>query len=287
MVALDFVATNVAAAPVRRRGLGPVFWIAVAWIAAVTLAGLLAGVLPLQDPNKMHLLARRAAPSLAYLLGTDVFGRDILSRLLHGAGNSLAIGILAPVLGTVVGGTLGMLAGYFGGRLSALIVAATDILLAFPPLVFALAVVAYAGVSLVNLILVLGLLTMPAVARVARAVTLAQRERDFVTAARALGASHTRILLREILPNLILPLSAFFLVLVAVIIVAEGILSFLGLGVPPPAPTWGSMIAEGRDYLDIAPHIAFIPSLAMFLTIFAFNIVGDRLRAVADPRAAA
>jgi peptide/nickel transport system permease protein len=289
MAALDAgeLAGAIGAAPRRgRRGLGPIFWIAAAWIALVLGLALIAGLLPLDDPSKMSLMARRAGPSATHLLGTDTFGRDILARLILGARSSLAVGLLAPLIGTLVGGVLGLLAGYFRGRLEGLINGATDILLAFPPLVLALAVVAYLGTSLVNLILVLGILTVPSVTRVARAATLALRERDFVTAARALGARPSRILLREILPNVAPTLAAFFLVLVAVIIVAEGILSFLGLGVPPPAPTWGTMIAEGRDNLDVAPHIAFIPSAVMFLTVLAFNLVGDALRAVADPRRA-
>jgi len=285
MAALDASEIGgVAEAPSRRRGMGPVFWLAVGWIAFIILIAILANLLPLADPSKMTLLARRAGPSAAHLLGTDSLGRDVLSRLVFGARSSLAVGLLAPLLGTLAGGALGLLAGYFGGRIELIIIGLTDVLLAFPPLVLALAVVAYLGPSIVNLILVLGILTVPAVTRVARAATLAVRERDFVTAARALGASHRRILLREILPIVMLPLSAFFLVLVAVIIVAEGILSFLGLGVPPPAPTWGSMIAEGRDNLDVAPHIAFFPSIAMFLTVLAFNLVGDTLRAVTDPK---
>lgn len=238
-----------APAPTRRHGLGMVFWLAVGWIALVVVLACLAGLLPLDDPSKMSLVARRKPPNLAHLLGTDVFGRDLLSRLLFGARSSLAVGLLAPLLGSIVGGILGLMAGYFRGKLELLAIAGTDILLAFPPLVLALAVIAYLGSSLLNLVIVLGILTVPAVTRVARAATLAVREREFVTAARALGAGHFRILFREILPNVILPVGAFFLVLVAVIIVAEGILSFLGLGVPPPAPTWGSMIAEGRESL--------------------------------------
>jgi len=286
MAALDAsdLADGVSATPRRRHGLGPIFWLAAAWIALVTGMALLAGLLPLDDPSKMSLMARRAGPSAAHLLGTDPFGRDILSRLIFGARSSLAVGLLAPLLGTLVGAMLGLLAGYFRGRMEWFINSATDILLAFPPLVLALAVVAYLGASLANLILVLGILTVPSVTRVTRAATLTLRERDFVTAARALGARHSRILLREILPNIAPALGAFFLVLVAVIIVAEGILSFLGLGVPPPAPSWGTMIAEGRDNLDVAPHIAFIPSAVMFLTVLAFNLVGDTLRTVAEPR---
>ncbi len=268
----------------RRRGLGLVFWAAVLWIAIVVAAALLAGVLPLADPDRQALLARRALPSAAHLLGTDALGRDILSRVIYGARASLAIGVLAPLVATLLGTAVGLVAGYFRGSFETLAIGATDVLLAFPPLVLALAIVAYLGQSVTNVILVLAVLTVPAVTRVARAATLAVREREFVTAARALGAGHARILLREILPNVMLSLAAYFLVLVAVTIVAEGILSFLGLGVPPPTPSWGSMIAEGRDSLDIAPHIAFIPAGAMFLTVLAFNLVGDSLRAVTDPR---
>ncbi len=288
MAALDAaVALDTAGAIARRRRtLGIVFWLAVAWIALVLLLALCAPLLPLADPAKMSLLARRAPPSAAHLLGTDALGRDLLSRLIFGARSSLAVGLLAPLVATMIGGTLGLLAGYCRGWLETVTVGASDVLLAFPPLVLALAVTAYLGQSVPNLILVLAILTVPAVTRIARAGTLGVREREFVTAARALGASHARIVLREILPNIMLPLIAYFLVLVAVIITAEGILSFLGLGVPPPLPSWGSMIAEGRDSLDLAPQIAFIPAAAMFLTVLAFNLVGDRLRSITDPRRA-
>jgi peptide/nickel transport system permease protein len=176
------------------------------------------------------------------------------------------------------------MAGYLGGRFEALTVGVVDVLLAFPPLVFALAVTAYLGQSVFNLTLVIGVLSIPAFTRVARATTLSLTQREFVVAARTLGATHTRILLRELLPNVALPLLAFFLLAVAVTIVVEGALSFLGLGVPPPAPSWGSMIGEGRESLDIAPWLAFLPAGFMFVTVLAFNIVGDTLRALTDPR---
>ena len=268
----------------RRRGLGFVFWGALVWIALVFALAILADLLPLADPVRQTLLARRQPPSMLHLLGTDDLGRDILSRVIHGARASLAVGLIAPLLGTLIGGALGLLAGYLRGIFATLAVGATDVLLAFPPLVLALAIVAYLGQSVCNVILVLAILTVPPVTRIARAATLAVAGRDFVTAARALGASHARILLKEILPNVLLPLGAYFLVLVAVAIVAESILSFLGLGVPPPAPSWGSMVAEGRESLDIAPHIAFIPAGVMFLTVLAFNLVGDARRALTDPR---
>jgi peptide/nickel transport system permease protein len=185
---------------------------------------------------------------------------------------------------SALGGALGMMAGYLGGRFEALTVGVVDVLLAFPPLVFALAVTAYLGQSVFNLTLVIGVLSIPAFTRVARATTLSLTQREFVVAARTLGATHTRILLRELLPNVALPLLAFFLLAVAVTIVVEGALSFLGLGVPPPAPSWGSMIGEGRESLDIAPWLAFLPAGSMFVTVLAFNIVGDTLRALTDPR---
>jgi peptide/nickel transport system permease protein len=150
--------------------------------------------------------------------------------------------------------------------------------------VFAIAVTTYLGQSALNITLVIGILGIPAFTRVARAVTLSLSVRVFVLAARALGATDSRILLRELLPNVALPLAAFFLLGVAVTIVVEGALSFLGLGVPPPAPSWGSMIGEGRESLDIAPRLAFLPAIVMFLTVLAFNIVGDTMRALTDPR---
>ena len=285
MAVLEIGVDTAAVSPVRRgRKPGALLLVAVGWIALIVLAAALADVLPIASPTDMDMLARRALPSSQHLLGTDQLGRDELARLIYGARISLTVGLLAPVIGVTVGGCLGMLAGYFRGRLETLTVAGVDVLLAFPPLVFALAVTAYLGQSVLNLTLVIGVLGIPAFTRVARAVTLSLSEREFVTAARALGATHTRILLRELLPNVALPLLAFFLLAVAVTIVVEGALSFLGLGVPPPAPSWGSMIGEGRESLDMAPWLAFLPAGFMFATVLAFNIVGDTLRALTDPR---
>jgi peptide/nickel transport system permease protein len=285
MAVLEIGVDTAAVSPVRLgRGLGLLFVCAVSWIVLIGLAAALAGVLPIASPTDMDMLARRAPPSAQHLLGTDQLGRDMLSRLIYGARISLTVGLLAPVIGVTVGGCLGMLAGYFRGRLETFTVGGVDVLLAFPPLVFALAVTAYLGQSVLNLTLVIGILGIPAFTRVARAVTLSLSEREFVTAARALGATHLRILTRELLPNVALPLLAFFLLGVAVTIVVEGALSFLGLGVPPPAPSWGSMIGEGRESLDLAPWLAFLPAGFMFATVLAFNIVGDTLRALTDPR---
>jgi peptide/nickel transport system permease protein len=286
MAVLDIEGGVASAEPVRRpRRIGALFICAVAWIVLIALAAIFANWLPIQSPTDMDLLAKRAPLfSEGHLLGTDHLGRDELSRLIHGGRVSLTVGLLAPVIGVAIGGCLGMLAGYFRGRLETFAVGGVDVLLAFPPLVFVLAVTAFMGQSVANITLVIGVLGIPAFTRVARAVTLTLSEREFVTAARALGATDLRILIRELLPNVALPLLAFFLLAVAVTIVVEGALSFLGLGVPPPTASWGSMIGEGRDSLDIAPWLSFLPAGFMFLTVLAFNVVGDTLRALTDPR---
>jgi len=270
----------------RRPSLGLLFWLAVSWIGLVVVATAVADLLPMPSPTDMEMLERRMPPSAAHWLGTDGLGRDMLSRLIHGARISLTVGIVAPLIGLVVGGALGMLAGYFRSHLETVVVGSIDVLLAFPPLVLALAVTAYLGQTVANLTYIIGFLSIPAFTRVARAATLSIAQREFILAARAVGATQLRILVRELLPNVILPLLAFFLLAVAVTIVVEGALSFLGLGVPPPAPSWGSMIGEGRESLEIAPRIAFLPAAVMFLTVLSFNVVGDTLRAITDPRQA-
>ena len=266
---------------------GWLFWLALAWIGWIVLAAGLADLLPLPSPTDMDMLERRAPPSAAHWLGTDRLGRDMLARLIHGGRISLTVAILAPLIGLVIGGALGMLAGYFRGRFETVVVGGVDVLLAFPPLVLALAITAYLGQTVANLTYIIGILSIPAFTRVARAATLSLAKREFILAARAMGATELRILLRELLPNVILPLMAFFLLAVAVTIVVEGALSFLGLGVPPPAPSWGGMIGEGRESLETAPRIAFLPALFMFLTVLCFNLVGDTLRVLTDPRQAA
>jgi peptide/nickel transport system permease protein len=276
---------EIIAAPVKRtRRLGVLFWMAVGWLVLVFALAIFAPVLPLSSPTDMDMLDRRAPFSALHWLGTDGLGRDELSRLIYGARISLVVGLCAPLIGVVFGGALGMLAGYFRGRFESLSVGSMDVLLAFPPLVLALAVTAFLGQTVFYITCILGVLSIPAFMRVARAATLTLARREFVIAAQALGATHARILLRELLPNVALPSLAFFLLGVAVIIVVEGSLSFLGLGVPPPISSWGSMIGEGRESLDVAPRLAFLPAIAMFLTVLSFNIVGDTIRAITDPR---
>jgi peptide/nickel transport system permease protein len=282
---VDIARTSFAESRVRVFPRLPVlFWLAVGWIGIILALALAADLLALPSPTDMDMLEKRMPPSADHWLGTDNLGRDMLARLIFGARISLSVGVASPLIGLILGGTLGMLAGYLRGRLETIIVASVDVLLAFPPLVLALALTAYLGQTVANLTYIIGILSIPAFTRVARASTLSIANREFVVAARALGATEARILARELLPNVILPLVAFFLLAVAVTIVVEGALSFLGLGVPPPAPSWGGMIGEGRESLEVAPRIAFLPAGAMFLSVLAFNIVGDTLRAITDPR---
>jgi peptide/nickel transport system permease protein len=257
------------------------------WLLVVVVLAITADWIGLPDPSTQELIQRRKPPSAEFLLGTDNLGRDMLSRVIYGARTSLIVGICAPVLGFLVGGAIGMSGGYFRGKVDTLAVGFIDILLAFPALVLALTFTAYLGQSLFNVTLALGILSIPAAARVARANTLAWANRDFVLAARTIGASDWRILTREILPNLLPPMFAFWLVAISVIIVAEGALSFLGLGIPAPQPSWGGMIADGREALDVAPHTALIPAAVMFATVLSLNFVGDMVRNMVDPRRSA
>ncbi|MDJ0784355.1 MAG: ABC transporter permease [Desulfosarcinaceae bacterium] len=283
--------------------LGPIFWLAVIWLAMVLFAAVTAGYWPVPPPDRMDWAQLGAAPGApltpagtpsaenpqaggaAHWLGTDTMGRDMVARLIFGARVSLAVSICSPAIGFLVGGLLGCLAGYYRGRLDAGIVATMDVILAFPGLVLLLVIRFYLGASLTNLILILGFLTIPAFSRVARAKTLGLTELEFVQAARLTGAGHLSILVREILPNVVIPLAVYALLVAAFMIMAEGALSFLGLGVPPPTASWGGMIAEGREALDTAPHVSLIPAGVMFLTVLALNLIGDGLRSLLEGRA--
>ena len=196
----------------------------------------------------------------------------------------MAVGLISPAIGFMVGGVLGCVAGYFGGRMESIIVGLMDIVLAFPGLILLLSVSCYLGAGLVNLILALGLLTIPAFCRVARAKTLVLVEQEYIDAARLTGAGDGAILMREIIPNVIIPVAAYGMMVVAFLIMAEGALSFLGLGVAAPTPSWGGMIAEGKEVLDGRPHISLIPSAVMFLTVLSFNLAGDSIRRVLERR---
>ena len=265
--------------------MGLLFWCAAGWLAIVVVTTLLATLLPQADPTAQDYAAVAQPPGTAgHLLGTDSLGRDLLSRAVFGARISLVVTLSAVSVGILVGGLLGMLAGFFRGWLEKAIMAATDALMAFPALVLLLALMATLGSSVRNLVIGLGILGIPAFVRLTRANTLAYSQREFVVAARSLGAVNRRVLSREILPNILPAVGAYAFIVIALLIVAEGSLSFLGAGVPPPASSWGLMIAEGRDSLRTTPWVSFVPGVFMFLTVLSFNLIGDRLREKSDNR---
>ena len=272
----------------RKRGSGILFWLALAWVVLVVFCALFASFLPLQDPNAQSISDRLEPPfGEGGILGNDGLGRDVLARLAYGARVSLQISLAAVAVGILVGGTLGMLVGYFRGFLETLVMSAINIILAFPALILLLFIVAVRGQSLSAITIAISFLSIPVYTRVARATTLAVSQREYVLAARALGAKNGRILFREIMPNVILPVVSFGLVALGVIIVAEGALAFLGLSVQPPDATWGSMIAEGKRHLTDTVWVAFVPSLVMFLTVLSLNFVGDNLRSRFDVKESA
>ncbi len=284
------------------RGLGPGFWLPAAWIVIVLAAATTAGGLPIANPDRIHWEAMAAPPGTAannvdstesggdhsspgtFWLGTDAMGRDILSRLVYGARVSLAVGLVAPLIGIFAGGFLGCIAGYYRGHIESIVVALMDIVLAFPGLILLLAISFYVGANLTTLILSLGLLTIPAFCRVARGHTLVLAEQAFIDAARLAGAGDMAILFREIIPNIIIPMAVYGLMVAAFLIMAEGALSFLGLSVPAPTPSWGAMIAEGKEFLEATPHISLIPAGLMFVTVVSFNLAGDSIRSVVERR---
>lgn len=266
--------------PLYRRfgSLGPAVLVP-GGVLAVILFALVVGPLFLPDPNATQLTAARLPPlSDGHLFGTDSVGRDVLARALDGGQVSLFVGFAAVAIGFGVGGTLGMIAGYFGGRVDTVIMRLNDLLLAFPSLVLALTIAAYLGPSTRNVIIAIGFFTIPAHTRLARAATMSLVQRDFVLASKLMGAAAHHVLLRHVAANVFFPLLAYALLVVATSIVTEASLSFLGLGVTPPQASWGVMIADGRAELARAPHVVLLPGALLFATVLSFNLLGDALR---------
>ncbi len=268
-----------------QRRLGMIFWLATSWILLILAATISTNFLPFIDPLEQDYAAVNERWGAQYWVGTDHLGRDMFSRLIHGAGISFRVAFTSPFIGMAIGLTLGMCAGYFRGKVDSGVSILIDSILAFPNIVLAIAVLFFAGPTIINLVLVIAFYTIPQFTRVARANTLLYAQREFVIAARAQGASHLRILLRELLPNVMVPVAAYSLLVMSFTIVLEGTLSFLGVGIPPPTPTWGRMISEGLDELSENPFISMYPSLFMFLTILSLNLMGDRLRTMTDVKA--
>jgi len=248
------------------------------------LGAALAPILATQSPQQTNFNALQKPPSAEYLLGTDELGRDIFSRILYGARISLSAGVFSVALALLIGGAIGLIAGYFSGQIENLLMRLVDAMLAFPFLVLAIALAAVLGPSLPNTMLAIAVVTLPVFARLVRGQVLAERPKEYVQSALALGASDVRVLLFHLLPNILGPLIVQVSLSTANAILAEATLSFLGLGIQPPTPSWGSMLNAARGYLAYAPWLAIFPGLAIFLAVLAFNLIGDGLRDALDPR---
>ncbi len=289
-------ASAVEAAPAEaavQKKLGVGFWLCVGWVVLIVLLAILAPVLPLKDPTSNFKvdgkIAASKGPSAAHWFGTDKDARDVFSRTVWGARISLAVGFVAIACGLVVGGALGIVAGYFRGWYDRVVSFVFVVLLSFPALVLAIMLTALLDRTLLTIALILGVLAISPVGRLARATTMQYSDREFVLAARSLGATDRRIIVRELLPNVVIPMGALGLLGMAVAIVAEGGLAFLGLSVAKGI-TWGSMIqlgSESSKTLEQAPWIAFFPIGVLFLTVLSLNFAGDRLRNYFDVREAA
>jgi peptide/nickel transport system permease protein len=253
-------------------------------LAVVIAAALLADVISPHPPNEQDYLALTEAPSATHWLGTDDLGRDVLARIIHGARVSLQVGIIAVGIAVSLGLLLGLVSGYLGGLIDDVIMRVVDAVQAFPTLILALAITAALGPSIRNAMIAIGFVSIPVIARLTRGQTLSEREREYVAAARVIGASPVRLMVRHVLPNTMAPIIVQATLMIAAAIVTEASLSFLGVGVQPPTPSWGAMLRTGSQYLEVAPWIALAPGMAIFLTVLAFNFVGDGLRQALDPR---
>lgn len=268
----------------RRLSKNPIIPVGAIIIVLMIFVGTFAPYLAPYDPSKMYSRNRREAPSKQFWLGTDRLGRDMLSRLIWGTRVSLVIGVLAVSVSLVIGLTIGMISGYYGGMIDEILMRIMDIIFAFPSLLLAIALIAVTGPSMRNIIFVVGLIRIPRFARILRGTVLSIKEKEFVEAARALSKSDVGIMLQHILPNCIAPLTVEASLSIATAIITESALSFLGIGVRPPTPSWGQMIADGRSELFTAPWIVIFPGLAIMVTVLGYNLLGDGLRDALDPR---
>jgi peptide/nickel transport system permease protein len=253
-------------------------------IILLILTAVFAGVIAPQGIDDQNLRKGLLAPGGEFMLGSDEFGRDIFSRVVYGARVSLEVGIIATVISAFVGVTLGLVAGYFGGVLDHFIQGMIDVSWAFPTVLMAIFLVAVLGPGLTNVMIAVGLVYWSGYARVVRGQVLSLREWEYVNAARAIGARNGRILVRHILPNVVAPVIVMATLMMGDAILIEATLSFLGIGAPPPIPSWGSILAGGRTYLKLAPWVTMIPGLTIMLTVLGFNLLGDGLRDALDPR---
>jgi peptide/nickel transport system permease protein len=262
-------------------------WIVVFGTAVILLIIVVAIFAPLiapYDPNKQALSSRLQQPSSDHLLGTDELGRDVLSRVIYGTRVSMAVGIIVVGIASVIGMSMGIIAGYFGGLTNSIIMRFTDAMMSLPPLVLALAIAAALGGGLKDVVLSLGIAMVPGYCRLMCGQVLSIKEDDYVTGVRAIGAGDTHIMLRHILPNAFPPLLVLLTITLGAAILSEAGLSFLGIGVSPGTATWGSMVSDGYKYLFSNPLLSFAPGIAITLVVLSFNMVGDGLRDALDPR---
>ncbi len=284
------MASTVSPSPARPGGLWLAFyrnrlsWVGLVLLAAIILVAIFAPLIAPYDPLEQNIIARLEPPSAEFLLGTDSYGRDVLSRLIYGTRISLTVGFIAILIAMTIGSTIGILAGYVGGLFDQIVMGLLDVMLSFPTLLLGLMIAAMLGASLENLIIAIAITEIAPFARIARAPTIALKQRDFVEAGRALGFGPVRIMGVPILPNMISDVVVMGSLWMASAIRTEASLSFIGLGVPPPTATWGSMIREGFENILDAWWLAVFPSLAILLTVLALNLLGDALRDAIDPK---
>jgi peptide/nickel transport system permease protein len=250
----------------------------------VVLTAILAPWLSPYDPIQIDLVNRLQPPSSEHLMGTDHMGRDILSRVIYGANISLQVGVVSVALGTLLGLIVGAAAGYLGGSIDTILMSLMDAIYAFPAILLALALVAVFGPSLVTVMTAIAIVRIPIFARTVRSSVLAEKEKEYIEAARCIGQYESRILIRHILPNIVAPMIVVTTTYFAAAIVVEASLSFLGLGVPPPEASWGVMLNDGRRFMENYPHTVIFPGLAISISVLGFNLLGDGLRDVLDPR---
>ncbi len=260
------------------------FFFGLGIVLVMSMLALLAPLIAPADPAALDLDHILLPPSAEHILGTDELGRDVFSRLLYGARVSLWVGFIAVGISTAIGIVLGLVSGYFGGWVDELIMRGVDVMLCFPSFFLILSVIAFLEPSLTNIMVVIGLTSWMGVARLVRAETLSLRQRDFIAAARLAGAPVSRILFIHILPNALAPVLVSATLGVAGAILVESSLSFLGLGVQPPDASWGNMLMDGKNTLEIAPWLSFYPGLAILITVLGYNLLGESLRDILDPR---
>ncbi|MFJ9498767.1 nickel transporter permease [Brevibacillus centrosporus] len=256
------------------------FWMVVVFVGIAVFAQAIAPY----DPIEQNMDVILQPPSADHLFGTDEYGRDILSRIIYGSQISLMIGIVGVLISVVIGVGLGTISGYFGGRTDMFIMRIMDIFMAFPSFLLALAIVSVLGPGMVNVMIAIGIFSVPTFARISRSAVISVKNKEFIEAAKSMGASHARVIFKHVLPNSVAPIIVLSTMRIATAILTASGLSFLGMGAQPPTPEWGAMLSTGREYLRTAPHVSTIPGLAIMFMVLAFNMLGDGLRDALDPK---